>query len=448
MKTMNKFILVFLVLAGFTACDFFDPERIDDPNNPSIDGVLQNATNAQLQNLVTGLEIRHRAATGSNNLYSSFGREIYPMFASDPRFIDEWIGRDPGADAENDPNFFGSGGHFTTPYRAILQGNILIESVQNSEVITESEASGYLGFAKTIQAFQYLIPLNGQFDNGIRIDVSDPDNLGPFLSYDDALQAIRDLLDEALTDLNAAGDSFAFTLSSGFEEFNTPQAFANLNRAIAARAAIYAEDWDAAIQAANAAAPFFELAEGEDVMNKGGYFVYGNPPDIFNPFFFVRNTTAIQLPMVHPELIADAEPGDERVTNKFFQRNEPVTLQGLSSLYQDNRFASQTDPFPFFRNEELILIYAEALAQRNQAGDLAEAVDAINLVRNTWGLPDFTSTDQAEIIDQVLFERRYSLWFEGGHRWIDLRRYGRLNELPLDGGKIYTKIARPQSELN
>ena len=27
---------------------------------------------------------------------------------------------------------------------------------------------------------------------------------------------------------------------------------------------------------------------------------------------------------------------------------------------------------------------------------------------------------------------RYSLLFEGGHRWIDLRRYGRLDELPLD----------------
>jgi hypothetical protein len=151
--------------------------------------------------------------------------------------------------------------------------------------------------------------------------------------------------------------------------------------------------------------------------------------------------------MVHPAMVTDAEAGDERVTNKFFQRDDPVTLQGLSSQYQDNRFSGTGDPFPFFRNEELILIYAEALAQRNQGTDLVDAVDALNLIRNTWGLPDFVSANQADIIDQVLFERRYSLWFEGGHRWIDMRRYDRLGDLPTDGGKIYNNLARPQSEL-
>lgn len=447
MKFRNKFLIIGLLIAGITACDFFDPDVIDDPNNSSLEGVLNDASKAQLQNLVTGLEIRHRTATGSINIFSSFGREIYPTFASDPRFINQWIGQDPAADAENDPSFFGSGGTYTTPYRAIKQGNVLIQSAQNTDVITDAERSGILGFAKTIQAYQYLIPLNAQFSNGIRFDVADVTNLGPFLSYDDALQAIRDLLDEALTDLNAGGSSFVFTLTGGMSLFNTPATMADLNRAIAARAAIYAEDWGAAVTAAEAAAPFFELAQGASVMNKGGYFVYGDPPDIFNPFFYTRNTTSIQLPTVHPELIADTLAGDLRVDNKFFLRDNPVVLQGLTANYQDNRFATTGDPFPFFRNEELILIYAEALAQRNQGTDLVDAVNAINLIRNTWGLGDFVSANQSDIIDEVLFQRRYSLWLEGGHRWIDLRRYGRLNQLPLDGGKIYNNIARPQSEL-
>ncbi|MBO6622764.1 MAG: RagB/SusD family nutrient uptake outer membrane protein [Balneola sp.] len=447
MKLSNKFLIIALLFAGITACDFFDPDIIEDPNNSSLDGVLNNASKAQLQNLVTGLEIRHRAATGSINIMSSFGREIYPTFASDPRFINQWIGQDPSADAESDPSFFGSGGTYTTPYRAIKQANVLMQSAQNTEVITSAERSGILGFAKTIQAYQYLIPLNAQFDNGIRFDVADVTDLGPFLSYDDALQQIRNLLDEGLTDLNSAGNSFVFTLTGGMDEFNTPATMADLNRAIAARAAIYAEDWDAAVTAAEAAAPFFELTASADAMNKGGYFVYGDPPDIFNPFFYTRNTTSIQLPTVHPELIADTLAGDERVDNKFFLRDTPVVLQGLTANYQDNRFGTTGAPFPFFRNEELVLIYAEALAQRNQGTDLAEAVDAINVVRNTWGLGDFISVSQSAIIDEVLFQRRYSLWLEGGHRWIDMRRYDRLDELPLDGGKIYSKIARPLSEL-
>jgi len=447
MKYLNKLLLLVLLFAGISACDFLDPNEVSDPNNPSIEGVLTNASKAQLQNLVTGLEVRHRATTGANNIMSTFGREVYPLFASDPRFVNQWVGVGSNADAENDPTFFGSGGTYTTPYLTVRQGNVVIRSANNTDAITDAERNGYLGVAKTLQAYSYLIPLNAQYSNGIRIDVADVNNLGPFLSYDDALQAIRDLLDEAQTNLNAAGSSFSFVLTDGFGEFDSPADFANLNRAIAARAAIYAEDWPAAVTAVNAAAPFFELAEGASVMNKGGYFVYGDPPDIFNPFYYVPNTTAIQLPMVHPDMITDAEAGDLRVDNKFFLRDDPISLQGLTSQYQDNRFSGTGDSFPFFRNEELVLIYAEALAQRNQGTDLVDAVDAINVVRNTWGLGDFTSANQSDIIDQILFERRYSLWFEGGHRWIDARRYDRLDELPLDGGQIFGFIARPQSEL-
>jgi len=447
MKYLNKLLLLVLLFAGISACDFLDPNEVSDPNNPSIEGVLTNASKAQLQNLVTGLEVRHRATTGANNIMSTFGREVYPLFASDPRFVNQWVGVGSNADAENDPTFFGSGGTYTTPYLTVRQGNVVIRSANNTDAITDAERNGYLGVAKTLQAYSYLIPLNAQYSNGIRIDVADVNNLGPFLSYDDALQAIRDLLDEAQTNLNAAGSSFSFVLTDGFGEFDSPADFANLNRAIAARAAIYAEDWPAAVTAVNAAAPFFELAEGASVMNKGGYFVYGDPPDIFNPFYYVPNTTAIQLPMVHPDMITDAEAGDLRVDNKFFLRDDPISLQGLTSQYQDNRFSGTGDSFPFFRNEELVLIYAEALAQRNQGTDLVDAVDAINVVRNTWGLGDFVSVNQSDIIDQILFERRYSLWFEGGHRWIDARRYDRLDELPLDGGQIFGFIARPQSEL-
>lgn len=443
MKYLNKLLLVALLIAGISACDFLDPEQIDDPNSPSIEGVLNNASKAQLQNLVTGLEFRHRASTGANNIMSTFGREIYPMFASDPRFVNQWIGVGEDANAETDPTFFGSGGTYNTPYRAVLQGNILIQSANNTEAITEQERSGYLGFAKTIQAYNYLIPLNTQYTNGIRIDVDDVDELGPFLDYDQALQAIRDLLDDGLTDLNAAGSSFPFNLTSGFDQFSTPSTMADLNRAIAARVAIYQEDWDGAQQAVEDAAPFFELAEGAEVMNKGGYFVYGDPPDIFNPFYYIPNTSSTQLPMAHPSFVNDAEAGDMRVDNKIFVRDDTLTLQGIGSPYQDNRFEGTGDSFPFFRNEELILIYAEALAQQD---DLINALDAINTVRNTWGLDDFASTSQAEVIDQILHERRYSLWFEGGHRWIDMRRYDRLDELPTDGGQIYEYLARPLSE--
>ena len=446
-----SFIVVFVLLTGFVGCDLVNPDRINDPNNPSVSEVLENANASQLQNLMSGLLVRHRgSAAGAMDFLGSFGREVYPMYASDPRFMGSWIGLSQGASAETNPSFYQNGQVWTAPYQSIKQANILIESVNNTNNITQEQKNGLLGVAKTLKAYQYLIPLVTQSEsNGIRIDVDEPREPGPFLPFDEALTQIRDLLDEAQTDLQNAGNSFNFQLTSGYALFNTPSSFLNLNRAIDARAAIYDEDWEGAIQSLQDAQPFFELAQGESVMNKGAKFVYTGPPDTFNPYFYPENAATNQILMVHPSMIADAESGDERVENKFFERNNPVNVGGKEAFYQDDRFESNTDQFPWLRNEELILIWAEAHAQLNRdPSDLTEAVNAINDVRNTWGLSDFSSTSQSDIIDQILFERRYSLWGEFGHRWIDAKRYNRLDQLPADGGTIYQYIARPLSEIN
>jgi len=448
-QRISSYIFV-LLLVGFIGCDVFNPEHINDPNNPSVSAVMKNANKAQLQNLISGLEVRNRNSTvGSADFTGSLGREFYPMYASDPRFMNEWLGLSSDANAETDHSFYQNGQVWTVPYSAIKQANLIIEAIKNTDNINKQQKNGILGVTKTIKAFQYLIPLLTQSkQNGIRISVSDPLNPGPFLPFDKALEQIRNLLDDAQQDLQQAGNSFVFDLTEGLSDFNTPSTFINLNRAIAARTAIYAKDWPGALQALQDAKPFFELAKGKSVMNKGAYFVYAGPPDTFNPYYYPHNAATSQILMVHPSMIADAESGDERVVNKFFKRSSPVSQAGLSSQYQDNRFSSNTSPFPWFRNEELILIYAEAKAQENQGTDLVDAVNAINDVRNTWGLPDFNSTNQSDIIDQVLHERRYSLWGEFGHRWIDAKRYDRLNQLPTDGGKIYQYIARPLSEIN
>lgn len=454
--TMRRFAYSACLIAALafavTACDFFDPDTVTDPNSPSTNEVLSGASQSELQNLVTGLESRHRnTTTGVTELYGSFGREVYATFASDPRFITNWLGQDG---VTPDAEFFGDGDAFNTPYAAIKQGNFIIEAVKNTDAVGDQERNGYIGFAKTIQAYQYLIALNGQWrgpdrnpPGSIRIDVSDPLNPGPFLSYDDALAEIRSILGEANSQLGNAGSEFAFTLSSGFAGFDTPSTMQELNRAIAARAAIYAEDWEGALSALDAS--FLSLEPGEASMNEGAYHVFGAPPDQFNPLFYPRNANTNQILMVHPSMIKDALPGDLRVERKFFRRDEPITngdLPGVELFYQDDRFESNESPFPFIRNEELILIYAEA---QTQTGSFSDAVDAIDVIRETWELDPYSgSVSEEALIDEILFQRRYSLWAEGGHRWVDARRYGRLDEIPteLDGGQVFERLARPLSE--
>lgn len=451
--SVTSVTLTFFVLS----CDgaLIGSENVTDPNNPSVQQVLQNATKPEVQNLVTGLELRNRQyAGGLIPLLGSFGREVWRFDSIDGRFITEWLGID--GNAETDPSFFGSGSAYDTPYTAIQQANLLMLTLDNTNLLNEEEKNGVRGFAKTIQAYQFLIPLLTQYQNGIRVDVIDPQNLGPFESYEDALASIRALLNEGYQDLQNAGGSFFFNLSDGFSDFESPSTMAQLNRAIAARAAIYAEDWQGALDALSDAEPLFELAEGEDVMNKGAYLSYGNPPDTFNPLFVPRNASASEIMVVHTSIIEDTLAGDLRIDRKFFLRDTPISNPSVpeEAKYQDNRFEGVESPIPMIRNEELILIYAEAQTnlQGATATNYSNAEEAINYVRNTWNLANYEGPlNEQELIDEILLQRRYSLWAEFGHRWIDMRRYDRLNEIDQNDklvGTIFEQMTRPQSEIN
>ena len=116
--------------------------------------------------------------------------------------------------------------------------------------------------------------------------------------------------------------------------------------------------------------------------------------------------------------------------------------------FSNNVYASNTSNIPIIRNEELLLLRAEA---RYYAGDVAGAVDDINTVRTrSGGLAPITVANvatEAAFLDELLYNRRWSLLFEG-HRWIDLRRFGRLNTLPIDlpSHVVASQLPVPQAE--
>jgi hypothetical protein len=99
------------------------------------------------------------------------------------------------------------------------------------------------------------------------------------------------------------------------------------------------------------------------------------------------------------------------------------------------------------RNEELILLRAEA---NLGSSNLAQAVIDINFIRaNSGGLPVYTGAVTAPaLLDELLYNKRYSLLWEGGHSWIDHRHYGKLASLPrmVTGGKFFTKMPFPNNE--
>jgi hypothetical protein len=112
-------------------------------------------------------------------------------------------------------------------------------------------------------------------------------------------------------------------------------------------------------------------------------------------------------------------------------RNAPSGL-GVSSSLGFNLYPAITTSLPIIRNEELMLLRAEALVA---TGNKAGALVLINSIRvNAGGLAPSTLTAasaDAAFVTEILLQKRYSLMLEG-HRWIDMRRYGRLSELPRD----------------
>lgn len=436
--------------AAIISCNPMKLDEIKDPNAPSVSTVSSNATREQIQFLITGLDARHRAYVFTvTAAFGTFGREIWYFNASDPRFQTDWLGQ---GGRVPDAAYFGfgatGGAPYSGAYQAIKQGMVLRDAANNTGALTDQEKKAVTGFAKTIMGFQFMLPANFLYDNGIRVDIEDPFNPGKFVPYQDALTHIKGVLDAGFADLNAAGTNFPFLLTSGWAGYNNIDGLKKVNRAIAARLAIYRKDWQGALDAVNAS--FMNLS---GPLGAGPAHTYGAAPDVFNPLFFLPNANVSTIIVVHPSMLANATPGDTRVSSKFFQRTTPVTVSTdagtLTGTHQDRRWASNITPIPFIKNEELILIKAEAHAQLNQP---ALAVAAIDVIRNAASIGNYTGAQTTPaLITEILYQRRYSLWAEPwGHRWVDTRRYDRMTEIPvaLDQGTVFKQFPKPQADIN
>lgn len=91
------------------------------------------------------------------------------------------------------------------------------------------------------------------------------------------------------------------------------------------------------------------------------------------------------------------------------------------------RSANSTENSIVFRLEEAYLLLAEALTQQNK---MAEALPFINPMRQRAGQPLLSnSVTQQQLLEEILNENRKEFFTEMGHRFLDLKRAGRLNEL-------------------
>ncbi len=447
---MKAKLLIALSVLVSGACNF----DIADPNNPGPIG--NDPSPSQVGAAVAGIVIASRAGVPGWNLITGIlGREAYRFDGSEPRFISELLHGplDPGSG-------FG-GGQWAGNYTAIRSANELLDVIGTATSYSAADQNAVRGFAETMQAYELLNVLMGHAEDSIPIAVDVPLTAppAPFVSNDSAFRYISGLLDAADTHLAAGGTSFpeGVTLPSGFAGFDTPATFRQFDRALKAAVEVYrgslgcgAPCYTTAKTLLENGSTFVDTSATAD-LSAGVYFNFStNPGDAANPLFQNPQTGENH---VNPRVVDSADMNasgviDKRVSAKVTSRPSQTT-DSLTSAYGWIRYNSSNAPIPLIKNEELVLLRAEA---NNALGNGLLAASDVNYIRIASGgvlpIAGLGAQTQAQILGAILHERWYSLLYEG-HRWFDLRRTGRLGPFLLDrpNDQVFSTLPVPLNEV-
>ena len=446
MATTRSFMLaVAAVVLTAGACSEI---TVPNYNNPSLEQLTNNPTTGTVNTAVVGMTINLRGRVGTEaSALGILGKESYNLDQAEPRNVLSYL------QGPIEPGGFVQDLSWTTGYRNLRQGATILEAVDKVAEYTSTQKEAIRGFVKTIMAVELLTQIRIRDTVGIMVDISaDPTApLGAIVGKDAALTKISALFDEAKVHLQAGGTAFPFSVHSGFAGFNTPSTFLQFNRAMKARTDVYRRQWAAALTALGES--FLDASATTAAgLARGPAHVYSTTSgDAINPLFDPTPATLY----VHPSILSGAQlrangQPDLRLSSKTSPGVTRV-VQQVQGTHRFTIYASNVAPIPIIKNEELILLRAEA---RYQSGDAAGALSDINLIRvNSGGLAPLTGFANANaFVDELLYNRLYSLLFEGGHRWVDARRYGRLSQLPRLNTAISEKtfpwVMFPQDECN
>ena len=397
-KTLK--ILPMIAVLFWAGCEDLD---FPDPNNPTDE-------TATIQTLVTGAEAVMRQDLG---VYLRdllvVGREAYYLEPADPRYTGELL------HGPIDPGGFLCYRPWQTAYKVIANCETIMGSA-NAD-------AGAKGVAQTLHAYSLMRLVYLWDESGARLNY-DGDITADVATKAQVLAEIESLLDASYSNLNSAGSAFSFSLSSGFDGFDTPAAFALFNRGLRARVAVHQDDWSAAQTALDNCSAWATSSDPDE----GVYHAFSSGAnDQGNEMYEDPTATTIKL-VVHPTFYTDADAGDSRVSDNVVVRADTIIYDELESYLAPNLYSSSYDPVPIMRAVELQLLQAEVHIGNS---DYSSAETILNSIRTAAGVASYSGTDASNAVDRVLHEKRYSLFLEG-HRLADMRHYGKTDELPID----------------
>jgi len=458
---MKRYTTLILGAAVLVAAGCKDNPVANPIDAPTVDALSGPLTRITLQQLATGALAQDRI---SANVFAYaieggiFARDVYRIDASEPRFVQETLGGNP------DPGSFAGGGAWANYYTAMRAENNLIKSLANasSTDFTTAEVNATRGFIRTMKALEYWRVIELHDTVGMSIQTDDPAAVTDIRCKQAVLSYVAALLDSANADFTAAGGTavLPFKLPTGFTAFGRDYSVVSnlvkFNRGLKGKVDFYR-----GLDRKNPTPALFPTAITELTQALGGAAAGAVPVADFSkgPYYvFVPggsentpNTISDAKIGLNPLVGDSVQAGDTRAS-KIVART-PLAGFGIStSITYVGAVAStanQAKPLGILRDEELVLLRAQAYIE---AGQLANAILDINSVRTSYGLAPVAPATKQAAINAVLYEKRYSLLFEGPQRLDDLREYGRLNATYLrketTTDPFNAALPIPRAELN
>jgi hypothetical protein len=463
---MNRYSTIALAVAFLAAAGCKDNPNANPIDAPTVDALSGGLTTTSLQQLATGAIASDRGSLGFSFSQEPeiWARDVYRFDASEPRFVQETLQLNP------DPGSFSGSGAWAAYYTAQRSANSLILALANAgaPAFVPAQITAAKGFLRTLKALDEFRVIEMHDTVGAVIQTDDPNAVLPINCKKTVLAYVAALLDSANTDFTAAGGSttLPFALPTGWGLGIAGRNYAQVSNLVLLNRGLKGKvDFYRALDRTNPTAALYATAISELTQALGGAAPGAVPAANFakGPYYTFPATSgdASVNPQsdskvgLNPQVLDSIQAGDTR-RSKIIARTT-ITYAGVSPALTTSitaatavaNPANQTAPLAILRDEELVLLRAQA---EIEAGSFAAAVLDVNNVRTNYGLGAVAFATSAAGRAAVLYEKRYSLLYEGSQRLEDLRAYGYLTpafhkqETPTDPYNQALPIPRP--ELN
>jgi hypothetical protein len=308
-------------------------------------------------------------------------------------------------------------------YTQIYSANSIIQGAENSKTLSDTDKSRIKGEALFIRSliYYYLQQIFGDIPYTTSLDYEYNRTIGKT----DAAEVMEHLEADVAEAVALLGDDYR----------DAERIYVNRKTAqlLLANIYLFRSEWTLAEQTADAVlqSPLYQFQTdiNEVFHNSGSHILWQLSPeysgDATSEAMLFITTVMPYSYALSDDLMNTFDAGDLRRQVWISE----VTNSG-ETWYIPYKYKNRSDNFNeysiIFRLEEAYFIKAEALARQNRFDD---ALPWLNATRVRAGLTAFTSLSGDSFYNELLAEKRREFFAESGLRFIDLKRFGRLDDL-------------------